>query len=355
MHYPSPPPLLMRRFPRRRFSDTKDAYSARLVYSDSSGTTHMSEIFSLAKKNGLKGLGTSLTVDVELSAPISGTITGLHLIAGGKDGLKLSSITVGDSISVDGYEGEMKTYSKCRGSKKQGTWSCEMTVQLLSPTSDGSCISECSASDQPSAPDLSAIAGGYTLGANTEHLIYTYGSIWNSCDKHGPVRFTYGAMCDEGCLERAHSFSLSPVSYFGTLSRSDECQQTSTAAYPSYCSDGTAYSSSCEGTKVSHDRGHQVPANHFDHDAVAIEETNYMVNIMPQAAQMNRGAWLKTEMMVECWRNVAPLRVVGGAVFLEDCTDSSCSVPEWGGVDRSSWFASSHGVTNPAYYWKVSE
>ena len=175
------------------------------------------------------------------------------------------------------------------------------------------------------------------------------------------MRFTYGGKCDEGCLERAHSFSLSPISFFGTQSSSDAekqsssdaCQQFSTAAYPTYCSDGTPYSDSCSGTKVSHDRGHQVPANNFDNDAVAIEETNYMVNIMPQAAQMNRGAWLKTEMMVECWRNEKPVSVVGGAVFLEDCTDSSCSVPEWGSVDRSEWFVHSHGVKNAAYYWKL--
>mmetsp|Transcript_16812 Transcript_16812/g.33548 ORF Transcript_16812/g.33548 Transcript_16812/m.33548 type:complete len:919 (+) Transcript_16812:167-2923(+) len=337
----------------KRHSDTKDAYSARIVYVDGNGASHMSEKFELAKKKELKGLGTKLQKSVGLSSPISGTITGLHLIAGGKDGLKFSS------ISIDGYEGEMKTFSKCRGSKKKGTWNCEMTVPLLPPADDGACVAECSASSQPSVPDLSVIAGAYTPGTNTKHLTYTFGSVWNDCDKKGPVRFTYGSKCDEGCLERAHSFSLSPISFFGTQSSSDACQQSSTAAYPTYCSDGTTpYSDSCSGTKVSHDRGHQVPANNFDNDAVAIEETNYMVNIMPQAAQMNRGAWLKTEMMVECWRNVDPISVVGGAVYIEDCTGDGCEVPEWvdssgNKVDRVNWFMDSHRVKNPAYFWKM--
>ena len=89
------------------------------------------------------------------------------------------------------------------------------------------------------------------------------------------------------------------------------------------------YSSSCLGAKVSHDRGHLVPANNFDNDKTTLKQTNYMVNIMPQAAQMNRGAWLKTEMMVECWRNVVPISVVGGAVYIADCTGDGCEVPEW--------------------------
>ena len=115
------------------------------------------------------------------------------------------------------------------------------------------------------------------------------------------MRFTYTGKCDEGCLDRSHTFNLSPISFFDqSQASSDACQQTSTSAYPSYCSDGSSYDSNiCSGVKISHDRGHQVPANNFDNDDVTIKQTNYMTNIMPQAAQMNRGAWLKTEMMVE--------------------------------------------------------
>ena len=73
---------------------------------------------------------------------------------------------------------------------------------------------------------------------------------------------------------------------------------------------------------------------------------------MPQADRMNRGAWLKTEMMVECWRQVQPLTVFGGAVFMGD--DNLGTMPsEWEGHDRSGWFLESHYVKNPAYFWKI--
>ncbi|HIG39559.1 MAG TPA: hypothetical protein EYQ14_03340, partial [Gammaproteobacteria bacterium] len=39
-----------------------------------------------------------------------------------------------------------------------------------------------------------------------------------------------------------------------------------------------------------YDRGHLVPANHLDYSKKAIKQSNYMTNILPQAANMNRGA-----------------------------------------------------------------
>ena len=104
--------------------------------------------------------------------------------------------------------------------------------------------------------------------------------------------------------------------------------------------------------QVGHDRGHQIPANNFDYDKKVCAKTNYMTNIMPQADRMNRGAWLKTEMMGECQRQLAPLTIVGGGVFLADCTGSGCEVPEWES-DRTDWFVGSHDVKNPAYFWKI--
>jgi endonuclease G len=80
-----------------------------------------------------------------------------------------------------------------------------------------------------------------------------------------------------------------------------------------------------------------------------------MTNIQPQADKMNRGAWLKTEMMVECWRNEAPVTVVGGAVFLADgpgTAEQRLADHPWE-VDRTEWFVESHNIKNPAYFWKV--
>src|SRR5690606_35231289 len=92
-----------------------------------------------------------------------------------------------------------------------------------------------------------------------------------------------------------------------------ECQQTSAKGY------GRGY-----------DRGHQVPANHLDASAVAIEQSNYMTNILPQVSQMNRGAWKLTEEIVECYRDIDELLVIGGVI--------------WGNNEKDDFFVQSHGV-----------
>ena len=78
----------------------------------------------------------------------------------------------------------------------------------------------------------------------------------------------------------------------------------------------------------SYDRGHQVPANHMDYSAIAIKQTNYMTNILPQAANMNRGAWLQTEKIAECYRDIAELLVIGGVI--------------WGNNEADDYFVKSH-------------
>jgi DNA/RNA endonuclease G (NUC1) len=84
-----------------------------------------------------------------------------------------------------------------------------------------------------------------------------------------------------------------------------------------------------------------IPANHFDHDAAVIKQTNYMINILPQVDKLNRGAWLQTEMIVECLRDREPLRVLGGAVYPS------------GDYAAKHWFRKTHGVLTPAFFWKI--
>jgi len=54
------------------------------------------------------------------------------------------------------------------------------------------------------------------------------------------------------------------------------CQHTSATAYTH--------------APVRYDSGHLVPANHLDASPTAITQSNYMTNVVPQAATMNRGA-----------------------------------------------------------------
>jgi endonuclease G, mitochondrial len=96
-------------------------------------------------------------------------------------------------------------------------------------------------------------------------LNYEGFTVWHDCDKRGAVKFRYNAQHDTGSFNRLSSFYLD-------RNVPTECQQTSTKAY------GLGY-----------DRGHLVAANHMDYSATAIKQSNFMVNVLPQAATMNRG------------------------------------------------------------------
>jgi len=176
-----------------------------------------------------------------------------------------------------------------------------------------------------------------------------------------PFRFAYNAVCDGGCQKRAHGFRLSPKKHFPD-GDDQGCQQKNGKSYPKFCMDpvdattGEPWSLAglkskeikevCN-TKLGHDRGHQIPANNFDYSKSVCKMTNYMTNILPQADKMNRGAWLKTEMMGECWRQEQPLTIMGGALFLGQGGNGKTvdDVPGWGGVDRTEWFVPTHKVS----------
>jgi endonuclease G len=146
-------------------------------------------------------------------------------------------------------------------------------------------------------------------------LDYEGFTVWLDCRKRAAVKWRYNAQHDNGNEKRADDFKLDPYV-------PKECQQTSTKGY------GRDY-----------DRGHQVPANHLDASAVAIRQSNYMTNILPQMQQMNRGAWKLTEEIVECYRDIDELLVIGGVI--------------WGNKSVDDYFVKSHGVKTPDAFWKV--
>ena len=146
-------------------------------------------------------------------------------------------------------------------------------------------------------------------------LDYEGFTVWLDCEKRGAVKFQYNVQHDNGSLPREEKFALDP-------NVPAQCQQTTANAY------GHNY-----------DRGHLVPANHLDYSAAAIKATNNMTNILPQAENMNRGAWLETEEIVECYRDISELLVIGGVI--------------WGNNPTDDYFVKSHGVKTPDAYWKV--
>lgn len=140
-------------------------------------------------------------------------------------------------------------------------------------------------------------------------------TVWLDCKERAPVKFRYNAQRDTGNLKRYDKFMLDP-------NVPTQCQQYSNKAY------GQGY-----------DRGHQVPANHLDYSEIAIKQSNYMANILPQTSQMNRGAWLLTEEIIECYRDIDELLVMGGVI--------------WGSNTDNDLFVTSHGVRTPDYFYKV--
>ncbi|MCX7107935.1 MAG: DNA/RNA non-specific endonuclease [Methylococcales bacterium] len=164
----------------------------------------------------------------------------------------------------------------------------------------------------PIAQDNSEIS---KVSDNILKLDYSGFTVWLDCSKRAPIKFQYVAQRDTGSFKRYDKFSLDP-------NVPKECQQYSAKAYG-----------------MKYDRGHQVPANHMDNSAVSIRQTNYMTNILPQAANMNRGAWLQTEKITECYRDIAELLVIGGVI--------------WGNNSTDDYFLESHGVRTPDAYWKV--
>jgi len=146
-------------------------------------------------------------------------------------------------------------------------------------------------------------------------LDYEGFTVWIDCSKRGAVKFQYNAQRDTGNHKRHSSFFLDPE-----VPKS--CQQFTGKAY------GKKY-----------DRGHLVPANHIDYSKTAIKASNNMANIMPQAANMNRGAWLLTEEITECYRDIDELLIIGGVI--------------WGNNPNDDYFVRSHGVKTPDAFWKV--
>lgn len=175
----------------------------------------------------------------------------------------------------------------CSGSKG-GIASCDgakfVCIDGSVSKSVKDCFSYLNEDQKQSKPDTSSVPlkSAPVAQSNTEitrsgnilKLNYPGFTVWLDCSKRGAIKFLYVAQRDSGNAKRYDKFFLDQ-------NVPAECQQQTANAY------GQGY-----------DRGHQVPANHLDASDAAIKATNTMTNILPQAANMNRGAWLQTEEII---------------------------------------------------------
>ena len=221
-------------------------------------------------------------------------------------------------ISANGFAADLPP---CSGNKG-GINHCEGTQFICNDGKVSGSKKDCTAfmgqtpaTANPSASQSSLAQQVATPPEKLMRLDYEGFTVWLDCERRGAVKFQYNAQHDNGSLPREEKFALDP-------NVPAQCQQTTANAY------GHNY-----------DRGHLVPANHLDYSAAAIKATNNMTNILPQAANMNRGAWLETEEIVECYRDITELLVIGGVI--------------WGNNPADDYFVKSHGVKTPDAYWKV--
>lgn len=138
------------------------------------------------------------------------------------------------------------------------------------------------------------------------------------CTTRTALQYSYTLGRDDGTAPRPSSFKLDP-----TLPAGCEQQYSARTYNPVY---------------AGYDLGHLVSSNHMDYNAEYILRANYMTNIVPQLADLNRGIWVKAENVAECYRDIAPVQVYGGVVYSDPSND---------------WFLASHGIRTPEFFWKA--
>lgn len=164
------------------------------------------------------------------------------------------------------------------------------------------------------------ITSGRSALPNTYIVKFPYYTLWVDCNEKAAIRFFYTARRDAGNQSRPDKYYPLPNSILP-----NECQQKIENTY--------------KGGDTAYHRGHLAPANHFEMSKVAKFQANFMVNILPQTAIFNKGAWYDTEVLVECYRDISTLKVYGGVI--------------WGDDKSNDHFVSSHGVRTPDAYWKI--
>lgn len=160
----------------------------------------------------------------------------------------------------------------------------------------------------------------FTVTVNAEIITRNYDgfTLWIDCNEKAAIQYQYQSRLDTGNAKRHKKFYLAP-------DVPKRCQQHSTTYY--------------RAPHITYDRGHLVPANHMDYSKLAIKQSNYMVNVWPQTKQLNRKAMLRTEEIIECYRDYQPINVIGGVIV--------------GNNPRDDYFIRSHGIKTPDAFWKI--
>ena len=181
-----------------RFDGSKDTISMRVAFAGD-----LSEYRWITLGNGWKK-GETRQIEFDIRIP-DGDVDEIVLVSSGKDGVKFSSmkLTLGDEKIVKSFI--VKTFLKCRGSKRRKTYTCQERLKPLLLAGKNS-IPVCQTCDKASQkPKLVALQSDSFIvneAANGDQdrfkkLTYSFGSLWMDCSKNGAARFEYSAFCGE--------------------------------------------------------------------------------------------------------------------------------------------------------------
>ena len=183
----------------------------------------------------------------------------------------------------------------------------------------GSCARhEALTNTSPSVPQATPTL---TEGAPLVELDYGRFQILYDCQLGEPHRFTYTVGEDKSAIPRVKNFRVDRSLLEGCKGQ---------------------HSAETYSIPPGFDRGHLAPSNHFDDSIQGMNASNLMTNIVPQLSSHNRITWYRTETLTECYRDIKPVKVIGGVVFGD--------MPEDLANDH---FVKSHGIATPEAFWKV--
>lgn len=152
-------------------------------------------------------------------------------------------------------------------------------------------------------------------------------TLWLDCETHhGAVAFYYPIGKDKG------NFVLKNKGFRFAPHVASSCQPETWRSYK------TTTVNPAEGTWI---RGLLVPRNHMDGNRKALKETHYLTNTLPRDSALSGsgGAWYRTELITECYRDITPLKIWGGVI--------------WGKNKDNDFFTTTHGIKTPDFWWKL--
>ncbi|MEH6444485.1 MAG: DNA/RNA non-specific endonuclease [Oceanospirillaceae bacterium] len=153
------------------------------------------------------------------------------------------------------------------------------------------------------------------------HVEYDRYELWIDCDEKAAIAFRYTVADDLANLTRYSNFYKDPNAPLN-------CHQLSNKPYEHH-----------DSKLPKFERGQLAAANHFDSSKKALRQANYMSNVLPRTAALNRGSWKRTEQLIECYRDTFPVTTMGGVI--------------WGTNDLNDAFTLSHGIKTPDSYWRL--